>query len=159
MPRWQLALVAVVSIAGAAGAGAVLRPGASIDQAATLTAVHEPAAGAARYSFVMRAAGVDDLYPGADRRLVLTMTNPYAFDLLVTDIHAELAATSNAGCDPVPANLELRDYTGELPLRVAAGSDHESGAVPLHMPNSVVDACQRATFTIALAADATRAGS
>ena len=155
MPRWQLALVAVVTIAGAAGAGAVLRPGASIDQATTLTAVQDQE----RYSFVMRAAGVADLYPGADRRLVLTMTNPYAFDLLVTDIHAELAATSNAGCDPVPANLELRDYTGDLPLRVAAESENESGVVPLHMPNSVVDACQRATFTIALAADATRAGA
>ena len=153
MPRWQLALVAVVTIAGAAGAGAALRPAASADQATTLTAVQDHE----RYSFVMRAAGVADLYPGADRRLVLTMTNPYAFDLLVTDIHAELAATSNAGCEPVPANLELRDYTGNLPVRVAAGSDHESGAVPLHMPNSVVDACQRATFTIALAADATRA--
>ncbi len=155
MPRWHHALVAVATIAGAAGAGAALRPADSIDQATTLTAVRDDE----RYSFVMHAAGVEDLYPGADRRLVLTMTNPYAFDLLVTDIHAELAATSNAGCDPVPANLELRDYTGELPLRVAAGSDHESGAVPLHMPNSVVDACQRATFTIALAADATRAGS
>jgi hypothetical protein len=123
--------------------------------ATTLTAVHADATD--RYSFVMHAEGVEDLYPGADRRLVLTMTNPYAFDLLVTDIHAELAATSNAGCDPVPANLQLRDFTGDLPVRVAAGSDTESGAVPLHMPNSVVDACQRATFTIALDADATRA--
>jgi hypothetical protein len=155
VPRWQLALVAVVTIAGAAGAGAVLRPGASTDQATTLTAVHD--ATDEQFSFVMRAAAVDDLYPGADRRLVLTMTNPYAFDLVVTDIHAELAATSNAGCDPVPANLELRDFTGSLPLRVAAKSDRESGTVPLHMPNSVVDACQRATFTIALAAAATRA--
>ncbi len=153
MPRWQLALVAAVTIAGAAGAGAVLRPVASIDQATTLTAVQDDQ----HYSFVMRAAGVAELYPGADRRLVLTMTNPYAFDLLVTDVRAELAATSNPGCEPVPANLELRAYTGELPVRVDAKSEHESGAVPLHMPNSVVDACQRATFTIALTADATRA--
>ncbi len=157
MPRWHLALVAVVTVAGAAGAGAALRPGASIDQATTLTAVHDTTADDRQFRFVMRAAPVDDLYPGADRRLVLTMTNPYAFDLVVTDIRAELAATSNAGCEPVPANLELHDFTGSLPLRVAAKSDRESGAVPLHMPNSVVDACQRATFTIALAAAATRA--
>ena len=155
MPRWHVVVAAVVTIAGAAGAGAALRPADPADQPTTLTAVHDPVAG--RYGFVVHAAGVEDLYPGADRRLVLTMTNPYAFDLLVTGVHAEIAATSNAGCDPVPANLELRDYTGELPVRVAARSDHETGAVPLHMPNSVVDACQRATFTITLAADATRA--
>jgi hypothetical protein len=156
VPRWPIALLAVVTVAGAAGVGAALRPDGSTDQPTTLTAVHDTAPDGT-YSFVMRAAAVEDLYPGADRRLVLTMTNPYAFDLVVTGIRATLAGTSNAGCEPVPANLQLRDYTGELPVRVAAGSDTESGAVPLHMPNSVVDACQRATFTIALDADATRA--
>jgi hypothetical protein len=152
VPRWQLALVAVVTIAGAAGAGAVLRPGASIDQATTLTAVQDQE----RYSFVMRAAGVADLYPGADRRLVLTMTNPYAFDLLVTDVRTELVGTTKPGCEPVPANLLVGAYAGDLPVRIGAGDERETGAVALRMPNSVVDACQEAGFRLAVHADATR---
>ncbi|GAB1643013.1 hypothetical protein [Krasilnikovia sp. MM14-A1259] len=157
MHRWQRILAAAAAVVGAAALGVALRDDDAGVQAMTLTAVQGPAQDAGHYTFTVRAAPVDGLVPGTDRRLVLTLDNPYDFDLLVTDLRADLVATSRVGCAPVPANLEVRRYTGELPVRVDAGDSREAGSVPLHMPNTVVDACQRATFTIALDASATRA--
>jgi hypothetical protein len=151
--RWQKVVAAGAALSGAAALGAGLRPDETTDQAMTLVARPENAAG---YAFTMRAAPVDGLYPGADRRLVLTMTNPYDFDLLVTDVRAGVVATTKPGCDPVPANLTVGGYDGELPVRVEAGEDRETGAFGLRMPNTVVDACQQAVFTLAVHADATR---
>ena len=156
MHAWQKSILAVVALVGAAGMGAALHVEKSADQRMTLNAVEAPASDG-HYSFAIRATPVAGLYPGADRRLVLTLDNPYPFALVVTDMRARLVSTSNPGCAPVSTNLELRPYTGRLPLSVAADDSHAGGTVPLHMPNSVVDACQAATFTIALDADATRA--
>ena len=150
--RWQKAVAAAAALSGAAALGAGLRPEETTDQAMTLVARQDAAA----YAFTVRAAPVDGLYPGADRRLVLTMTNPYDFDLLVTDVRADLVSTTKPGCEPVPANLTVGGYDGELPVRVEAGEDEETGAFGLRMPNTVVNACQRAVFTLAVHADASR---
>ena len=52
------------------------------------------------------------------------------------------------------SNLQVEPYTGALPARVEARDTLPAGAVPLHMPNTVVDACQEATFTVTVTADA-----
>jgi hypothetical protein len=140
-------------LAGAAALGAGLRPEETTDQAMTLVARQDAAAA---YAFTVRTTPVDGLYPGADRRLVLTMANPYDFDLLVTDVRADLVSTTKPGCSPVPANLTVGAYDGDLPVRVEAGEEREAGAFGLRMPNTVVDACQQAVFTLAVQADATR---
>jgi hypothetical protein len=153
LQRWHKTVVAAAALVGAASLGAALRAGESTDQKMTLTA----AQGGARYSFSVRATPVEGLYPGADRRLVLTLDNPYTVDLVVTDVRAHVIATSRPGCEPVAQNLEVQRYHGDLPVRVGAQDSRSAGVVPLHMPNSVVDACQQATFTIALDAVANRA--
>ena len=155
MHRWQMLAVATTAVVGAAGLGFALNVDGSTDQEMELTAA--PGAAASPYSFTVQATPVEGLYPGAVRQLRLTLTNPYTFDLLVTGMHADLVGTSRPGCDPVSTNLEVRPYTGELPVGVEAEDSAEAGTVPLHMPNSVVDDCQRATFTIRLSADAMRA--
>jgi hypothetical protein len=149
--------VATTAVVGAAGLGFALNVNGSSDQEMELTAAPVPDLRESRYSFTVQATPVDGLYPGAVRRLRLTLTNPYTFDLLVTGLRADLVGTSRPGCAPVSTNLEVQPYTGELPVGVKAEESTEAGAVPLHMPNSVVDDCQRATFTIKLSADAMRA--
>ncbi|GGL04725.1 hypothetical protein [Mangrovihabitans endophyticus] len=154
MHRWQTIAVAAAALVGTAGLGlAMLRPHDPNAQPMTLSAA--PAA-AGRYAFAVRAGAVDSLYPGADRRLILTFSNPYDFDLVVTGMRARVASTSKPGCAPIDTNLEVRDYIGRLPVRVDADDTREAGSIPLHMPNTVVDACQAAVFHIALTADATR---
>jgi hypothetical protein len=144
---------AAVALAGVAGLGAGLGAREPADQAMTLVAGQ---GGAAGYAFTVRSTPVSGLHPGAERRLVLTMTNPYAFDLLVTDVRTELVGTTKPGCEPVPANLLVGGYAGDLPVRIGAGDERETGAVAVRMPNSVVNACQEAGFRLAVHADATR---
>ncbi|MEV4636402.1 hypothetical protein AB0J80_03525 [Actinoplanes sp. NPDC049548] len=151
MHRWHKSVAAAAAFVGVAGLGVALHDPATTDQKMTLTA----AGGDDQHpAFTVRGTAVEDLYPGAHRRLVLTFTNPSGVDLLVTGMHARLTATSKPGCAPVASNLEVEPYTGALPARVDARDSLQAGAVPLHMPNSVVDACQEATFTVAVTADA-----
>jgi len=150
--RWHKTVVAAAAVVGAAGLVVALRDPSSTDQKMTLTAA--PGAGGTNPVFTVRGAAVDDLYPGARRRLVLTLTNSSSHDLLVTGMHARLTGTSKPGCEPVATNLEVERYTGALPARVGARDSRQAGAVPLHMPNSVVDECQEATFTVTITADA-----
>lgn len=155
MHRWQTLAVATSAVVGAAALGFALHVENSTDMQMELVAASEPTG---TYSFTVRATPVDDLYPGAVRRLRLVLTNPYTFDLHVTGVRADLVATSKPGCAPIAANLEVQPYTGRFPVRVPARDSARAGAIPLHMPNSVSNACQDATFSIVLNADATRTG-
>lgn len=152
MHRWHKSVAAAAAVVGAAGLAVALKDPATTDQEMTLTAA--AAGGEQNPAFTVRGTAVEDLYPGARRRLVLTLDNPSRVDLLVTGMHARLTATDRPGCAPVASNLEVEPYTGALPARIGARESRQAGAVPLHMPNSVVDACQKATFTVAVTADA-----
>jgi hypothetical protein len=115
--------------------------------------------GADVHRFAVNADTVPGLYPGAARAVTVTVTNPYHFDIRLTALSAALDATSAPACQAGPANLTvgaLRAGPG-LPLVVPAGRPVRVGDVPLSMPNTVADACQGATFTIRLAATATKA--
>lgn len=158
MQRWHTLATAAAALIGAAGLSVALSSGDSTDQEIKLVAVQSAATGDPQYTFTVSATPVADLYPGAVRHLRITLTNPFAFALKVTGVRAELVSTSKAGCAPIAENLEVQSYTGALPERVTAKDSAEVGSVPLHMPNSVANACQEATFTIALHADATRDG-
>ena len=146
MHRWHKCVIAGVTLLGSAGFGAALHSGETTDQQMTLIATQATK----RHGFLSQAEPVAELYPGANRRLALTLNNPYDVDLIVTDIRASLVATSRAGCLPTAENLEIGPYAGSLPIRIAAKDSRRAGVVPLRMPNSVVDACQDATFTVVL---------
>lgn len=159
MFRWHILAGAALTIIAAAALGFAFRSRESTDQEMELTASTAPTADPDHFGFTVSAAPVDDLYPGAERRLKLTLTNPYTFDLRVNGLRVELVGTSNPGCDPVAANLEVQPYTGTFPVLVGAGDSEQAGTVPLRMPNTVANACQRAVFTLTLNADATRVDS
>ncbi|MFI7603227.1 hypothetical protein [Actinoplanes sp. NPDC049681] len=154
MHRWHKSVAAAAAVVGAAGLVVALKDPATSDQEMTLTAA---GADDQNPAFTVRGTAVENLYPGARRRLVLTLANPSRVALLVTGMHARLTATDRPGCAPVASNLEVEPYTGALPARIGARESRQAGAVPLHMPNSVVDACQEATFTVAVTADAVAA--
>jgi hypothetical protein len=142
---------------GAASLGVVFRSDGSTDQEMELVASQASAPGSGPYAFTVSATPIEGLYPGADRKLKLTFTNPYTFDLQLTAIRATLESTSNPACAPIAENLEIQSYTGTLPAEIAADDSAEAGTIPLHMPNTVANDCQRAVFAIKVTADATRA--
>jgi hypothetical protein len=109
-------------------------------------------------TFGVTATTVTGLYPGATRNLVLTLTNPYSFDIKVTDLSASLAGTSSPACAATAANLTVRPYQAppSLPVTLTANQVKAVGAIPLVMPRTVANGCQGATFTLSLTGTATK---
>jgi len=109
-------------------------------------------------SFDVNGVTVSGLYPGGTKTLALSVTNPYTFDIKVSDLSASLIAASRPGCAATSANLVVRPYQGPpaLPLVVPKGAVQAAGVIPLFMPNTVANACQNGTFTLRLTASATK---
>jgi hypothetical protein len=144
-----LVAIAAAGLLLAGGEPVVQPPGEVIE----LTSWHAARPGA----FEIRASPAGQLYPGATRKLGLTIINPNPFPIEVRTIKGRLASTSRAGCQPIPANLEIRPYDGRLPLVVRGLSRRDAGQLAIHMPNTVVDGCQRARFVIHINSSATKA--
>ena len=98
--------------------------------------------------FEIAGTPVRDLYPGAVRQIEISIENPQGRRIRVQSIEGRVVSTSRRGCAPVPSNLELRPHLGQLPRTVSARSRARVGFFEVHMPNSVVDECQRAVFSI-----------
>jgi hypothetical protein len=156
--RWQIMVAAAAAVVGAASLGFAFRSDGTSDQEMELVASQSTSPDSGTFAFTVQATPVEGLYPGAHRKLILTLTNPYKFDLQMTAMRADLVSTSKPGCAPTSVNLDVQPYTGTLPTKIPAGDSRETGAIPLHMPNSVANDCQRAVFSIQVTADATRAG-
>jgi hypothetical protein len=90
---------------------------------------------------------VVDLYPGATRHLILTLRNPNRNrSITIRRVRVRDVVTTRRGCTASPRNLVIRQYAGPA-IRIPAGATRRV-TVPLTMPNTVADACQRATFKL-----------
>ena len=98
---------------------------------------------------------VTGLYPGATKELILILQNPNRkHSVGIRRLRVHDVATTRHGCASSHRNLQIRQYTGP-PIRIAAGG-MQSVTVQLTMPNTVVDACQHATFNLRFSAQAGR---
>lgn len=143
-------LVLTATVAGPAAAPA--RGDAALVPAHASTPARGP------MTFAVTAPAVRGLHPGAESSLRLTVANPYPYPIVVGGFRGAVTRTSTRACAPSPANLTVRAYRGQ-PVLVRPLSRRATVALPLVMPATVANACQRATFTIALRATAVRAGS
>jgi hypothetical protein len=154
--RWLVSTMsaALVAIGALATAGLMPRPEVSEENVvlAGNSGGHDN-----RYSFDIKASSVRGLYPGATRPINLVFTNSYGFPLRLTSVTGELVSSSKRGCRPTASNLKVSPYRGGLPLTVPAKGRATAGHLDVRMPNSVVDACQRAEFTIRITGSATQA--
>ncbi len=153
MRRWRVVSAAATALLGVIGVGLVWAT-ASDEQVMELSAVRGSQTG---YGFVVEAQPVAGLYPGADKQLKISFANPYGFDLQVTGMKTELLSSSKKNCEANATNLVVQRYSGTLPLVVPAKGTRKGGAVPLHMPTSVVNECQGVTFKIRISGQATKA--
>ena len=89
---------------------------------------------------------VTGLYPGATRRLVLTLHNRLHRRIAIREIDVRVVSTTKPGCEPSPSNLAIQQPSRRT-LRL-----HQHGTrqvtVRMAMPNSVADACQGAVFKL-----------
>jgi hypothetical protein len=99
--------------------------------------------------FTIDAPPVRGLYPGAVKPMKLRVVNAGRYDLRITGLTGSVVRTSKPGCAPIAANLTVQDRHEE-PFTVPAYGRHDASSLALYMPNTVVDPCQGATFTIQL---------
>jgi hypothetical protein len=87
------------------------------------------------------------LYPGARKDLILTLRNPNRNrSIRIRRLRVRDVATTRRGCAPSPSNMRIRQYAGPA-IRIPAGGTQRV-RVLLTMPNTVANACQRATFKL-----------
>jgi len=121
-----------------------------------LTLAAQPS-NADNHDFTITSGTSSCLYPGGTARVPLSVSNPYSFDILLTNVSASITGTSSAACPATPANVVVRAYQGALPLTVPSGRTVAAGSVPVSMPGTVAQACQNVTFTLHLQGTATKA--
>ncbi|GGN17285.1 hypothetical protein FHR83_005005 [Actinoplanes campanulatus] len=110
------------------------------------------------YVFSVNGTSMEGLHPGAVRRTRVTVTNPYPFRIAVRHVEARVAGSSRRHCKPTATNLAVGSYLGSLPLTVPAHGRKAAGKFEVRMPNTVADACQKATFRLTFTATADRVG-
>jgi hypothetical protein len=87
------------------------------------------------------------LYPGVSKELILRLQNSDPkHAIVVRRVRVRDIATTNRGCAPSRRNLAIRQHKG-APVRIPPGQTRTVSAL-LSMPNTVADACQRATFKL-----------
>ncbi len=97
--------------------------------------------------------GVVALYPGVSKELILTLqSSDHRHSIVVRRVRVRDIATTSNGCAPKRRNLMIRQYRG-APFGIPPGQAR-AVTVLLSMPNTVADACQRATFRLRYTAQA-----
>jgi hypothetical protein len=90
---------------------------------------------------------VTGLYPGAKKDLILIVRNPNRNrSITIRRLRVRDVATTRRGCAPSVRNLQIRQYRGPA-IHIPAGGARDVRVI-LTMPNTVADACQRATFRL-----------
>jgi hypothetical protein len=87
---------------------------------------------------------VGNLYPGAKRKLTLTIHNNSNHAVRVRALRVRDLGTAKPGCAPTPRNLRIR---GQQPraFRLRSGASRRVVFL-VTMPNTVANACQGAVF-------------
>jgi hypothetical protein len=96
------------------------------------------------------------LYPGATKRLPLTVINPYPQQLTLRDLDGRLVSTSRRGCPANASTLRVGHYDGRLPVVIPAGRRMRlPGSIAVTMPRTATPRCAGTRFTIRLIGVAT----
>lgn len=108
--------------------------------------------------FELKGKPVKGLYPGAVRQMRITVVNPLGSRLSVQSLTARVSDSNRRGCRADSANLQVRNFSGRLPITVAASGRTElNGAFPITMPSGATRACAGARFTISISGVGRRA--
>ncbi|GIM91235.1 hypothetical protein [Paractinoplanes toevensis] len=80
---------------------------------------------------------------------IATVHNPAGYRLRVQQLSGRVTRSSRRGCPATSASLQVRPYTGRLPVVVAAhGRTDLAGALPVTMPSGTSEKYAGAWFTI-----------
>lgn len=144
MGRWWTTFAAVTVLVGAGLASARDTP------AEALTSDHRT------YQFALSAESITGLSPGTTKSLRITARNPTGDRILITQIRAEVVASSRRHCRGTSANLTISRFAGSLPQPLEAHRTRIIGSLPVSMPVRASGTCPDTTFTLKITGTARR---
>ena len=97
-------------------------------------------------SLRIRSNRINNLYPGAKRKLTLTIHNNSKHAVRVRALRVRDVGTTKRGCAPTRRNLTIRRQK-PLAFRLRSGASRRVVFL-LTMPNTVANACQGAVFDL-----------
>jgi hypothetical protein len=97
-------------------------------------------------SLRIRSNRISNLYPGAKRKLTLTIRNNSKHAVRIRALRVRDFGTTKRGCAPTRRNLTIRRQNSRA-FRLGSGASRRVVFL-LTMPNTVADACQRAVFDL-----------
>ena len=101
--------------------------------------------------FVLEGKPVRGLYPGAVRQMRITVFNPLGARMTLQQVTGKVTSSSRRGCPASSASLEVRKFTGRLPVQLPAhGHTTLDGALPVAMAAGASEKCAGARFTITI---------
>jgi hypothetical protein len=142
----------IASVAGLVGlVGTLVSASWGGDDAHSLILVGNSRGPGADVAFTVLGTPVHGLYPGATKRVVLRVRNPYPFPLRIESLGGKVTGTSRRGCAASSANLVVRPYAGRLPVTVRPRAEAVlGGGLPVSMPRDTTVKCADTRFLIAL---------
>ncbi|MEU4237997.1 hypothetical protein [Actinoplanes sp. NPDC026619] len=101
--------------------------------------------------FTLTAGSVHGLYPGKVKQLRVTVNNPMGYRLRLQQLAGRVTWSSRRGCPATSASLQVRPYTGRLPVLISAhGRTTLTGTLPILMPSGTSEKCAGAHFRITI---------
>ena len=139
--RFFLSTAVLLAVAAGVAVSAAARPGPSRPGRLELLA-------SVKKTVTVTGVPVTGLYPGASKTLAVSVKNGNHFKIKLATVKTSLAQkTSLTGCAGSATNLTVTSPKSALKI-----APMKSGKLTLRvtMPRSVVNACQRARFSIAV---------
>ncbi|WP_430780897.1 hypothetical protein [Actinoplanes sp. G11-F43] len=147
--NWRIAAAVTAVLAGGLLAATSFSPHAPDEALLLVSRGSEPPGGPLH--FTLEGKSVRGLHPGATRQMRIAVRNPLGVRISLQHLTAKVSSTSRRGCPATEANLQVRRYSGHLPVTVAAtGRTDLAGSFPVVMPLGASEKCAGADFVITL---------
>ena len=145
MKIWWTTLAAAALIGGIV---VVATPGSPDDEAMVMVGRER---GDVALHFSLAGKTIRGLYPGAVKQMRVTVVNPSRTRMSLRQLGGKVVASSHRGCPATGASLQVKEYSGKLPVTVEAYDRTTlTGTLPITMPIGASTKCAGAEFTIAL---------
>lgn len=108
-------------------------------------------------TFGVSVGSINPIFPGQSRALPVTVSNPNSFDILIVEYTATVKVPGGTPAACSPSSLVVPSGRVMLAPRLpVAPRGNASMTVPVRLPASAPDACQRVAFSISVTATAVK---
>ncbi|GAA2614358.1 hypothetical protein [Paractinoplanes durhamensis] len=151
LKKWWTPIATLVMLAAVLVVATTDQTTVTTDDTMVMVGGHGRGDHGAPLHFTLTAKPVHGLYPGKVEQLRVTVNNPTGYRLRLQQLSGRVTWSSRRGCPATSASLQVRQYTGRLPMVITArGRTDLGGSLPVVMPSGTSEKCAGARFTITI---------